>query len=77
MKLTVRVKPNSRSTIVDGLDDGSYRVAVAVPPEKGRANAAVISALAEHFRVPKSSVAILAGHTARTKIVEIVGVSQT
>ncbi|MBI4023104.1 DUF167 domain-containing protein [Candidatus Berkelbacteria bacterium] len=72
MKLTVRVRPGSRFTLVEELDDGSYRVAVTAPPERGKANAAVTAALAEHFQVPKSSVQILAGHAAWTKIVEIV-----
>ncbi|MBI4032496.1 DUF167 domain-containing protein [Candidatus Berkelbacteria bacterium] len=77
MKLTVRVKPNSRFTSVEELEDGSYRVAVTVPPERGKANGAVIDALATHFDVPKSSVEILAGHAVRTKIIEIVGQPQS
>jgi len=72
MKFTVRVKPNSRTTSVEKLDDDSYRVSVLAPPEKGKANIATVSALADYFHVPKSQIAILAGHTAHTKIVEVI-----
>ena len=73
MKLTVRVKPNARMVEVTELADGSYRVSVIATPERGRANRAVVEALAEHFHVAPSHVVILAGHTARTKIVEVRG----
>lgn len=72
MKLTVRVRPGSRQTSVEKLDDGSYRVHVVAPPEKGKANIALIAALADHFGVPQRSVQILAGHAAHTKIIEVV-----
>lgn len=71
MKYTVRVKPNARASTVELLEDGSYRVAVKETPEKGKANVAVIKALAAYFDVPKSRVQILAGHAARTKIISI------
>ncbi len=71
MIYTVRVKPKSRVTVVEELADGSLQVRVTAVPEKGQANRAVVAALAEHFDVPRSAVEILAGHAAKTKIVEI------
>jgi len=44
---------------------------VAAPAEGGRANAAVIEALAEHFGVPRRAVTIRHGLTARSKLVDI------
>jgi len=41
------------------------------PAEGGRANAAVIEALAKHFSVPKRAVTILQGVTSRSKLVEV------
>ncbi|MBI2589553.1 DUF167 domain-containing protein [Candidatus Berkelbacteria bacterium] len=76
MKLTVRVKPGSRANSVEELPDGSYRVAVTALPEKGQANRALIELLAHHFKVPKFAVRILAGQSARTKVVEIVNVDK-
>ncbi len=71
MKITVVVKPNTRQEKVEQLPDGSYRVAVNAPSQEGKANAAVIAALAEFFSIPKSSIVILHGHHGRRKIVEI------
>lgn len=76
MIYTVRVKPKSRFTAVEELADGSLVVLVTAVAEKGAANRALVAALADHFGVPKSAVEILAGHAARTKIVEIRGQRQ-
>lgn len=71
MRLTIRVKPNARTARVEQLDDGSYKVSVTAVADKGKANLAVITALAEHFNVPPSAVEIITGQTSRTKIVQI------
>jgi len=46
-------------------------VKVTAPPEKGKANEAVIKILADYFSVPKSSVNIVGGKSTRTKIIDI------
>jgi uncharacterized protein len=40
-------------------------------PDKGKANAAVIALLAKTLGLPKSSIAVTAGHTARLKTIRI------
>jgi len=65
------VIPKAKETGVEQLPDGSLRVRVSAPAEAGRANAAAIEALAEHFGVPKRSVTILQGATRRTKLIDI------
>lgn len=71
MRISITVKPNARHEKVELLPDGSYRVAVNAPPTEGKANDAVIAALAKFFRVPRSHVAILHGQSGRKKLVEI------
>lgn len=71
MKLTITVKPNARHAIVTRIDAKNYRVAVQAPAHDGRANAAVIEALADFFDCPKSHITILHGHTGRLKVVEV------
>lgn len=51
----------------------ALKVAVTVPPEKGKANAAVVALLAESWRLPKSAFAIVKGETARNKTVSVAG----
>lgn len=72
MKISVKVVPRAKKPGVEKLADGSWRVAVSAPAESGKANAAVVDALAKHFDVPKSSIQILRGETSRLKLIEIV-----
>jgi len=72
MKIFVRVKPNAKNEVVSKIDETHFDVLVKEPPVGGRANRAVMRALASHFGVPLFCVKILAGHTARNKIIEIV-----
>ena len=74
MRIIVTVIPRARRPYVEPLEDGGLRVAVTAPPHEGRANAAVIAALAEHFHIPRSRVRILRGGTSRRKVVEIIGI---
>lgn len=71
MILSVKVFPNSKKNEVKETGENSLAARLNAPPEKGKANAKLIEALAEHFGVPKSSVKILRGHKTRNKTVEI------
>lgn len=71
MKIFVKVKPNSKEESIKKLSDTNFEICVKEPPVKGKANAAIIKALAKRFGVPVSSVNIIIGHTSRQKIVEI------
>jgi hypothetical protein len=53
----------------------SLKVAVNAPPEKGKANEAVVELLAQFFGVAVSSVTIQSGHTQPRKTVVIEGLS--
>jgi uncharacterized protein YggU (UPF0235/DUF167 family) len=44
---------------------------VAAPPERGRANEALVQLLATVLEVPRSSVRVVAGQTGRAKVVEV------
>lgn len=66
--VTVRVKPGSRKgPLVEADDDGHLTVYVREPAVDGKANAAVLRVLAEHFGVPRSRVELASGATARIK----------
>jgi uncharacterized protein YggU (UPF0235/DUF167 family) len=55
-------------------DDPALVVRVHPPAADGRANAAVVAALAEAFGVRRDAVRIVTGATSRTKLVEVDGV---
>ena len=71
----IRVKPGASRTRVGGAygDPPALIVAVTEPAVDGRANEAVLRALAEALDVPRSTLEIVSGHTARTKLVRIEG----
>lgn len=72
MKITVRVKPNARVERVEKLDEHRYTVSVKAPPVEGRANEAVIAALAAHFGIAKRRIRLVSGRVGRQKVFEVV-----
>lgn len=75
MQIKLRVTPNARQEriIEEHAPDGAllYKVYVTVVPEDGKANKAVIKAMAKYLGVPKSSITIIKGETARDKVLRI------
>jgi len=89
MRIFVKVKPNAKQESVerivqptlglaeegDGKNLVEYRVSVKEPPVGGKANEAVVKALAEYFDVSKSMVSLVSGSSVKRKVFEILGVS--
>ncbi|SCB60304.1 hypothetical protein GA0061105_110107 [Rhizobium aethiopicum] len=78
LRLAVRLTPNGGRDAIDGIEaDGEgethLKARVTSVPEKGKANKALILLVAESLRIPKSSVSLVSGETARKKILRIDG----
>lgn len=71
MKIEVSVKAGAKKTGVEKQTDGFYIVTVKEPAREGKANEAVVKALAEYFDIPKSAVTLIRGSSARRKLFEI------
>ena len=71
MRLQIRVTPHAKKPGLETAWDGTLMVKVREPAEDGRANDAVIEALAGHFGVAKRAVTIVHGHSSRRKLVEV------
>ena len=71
MKLTVKVKPNSRKNEVKRAEDGTLTIFVTDPPREGKANEKLIELLSEFLGKPKRCISIVAGFKSKSKIVEI------
>jgi uncharacterized protein (TIGR00251 family) len=71
MRLNVRVIPKSSMKLVQAEIDGSLKVKLTAPPEKGKANKELIEVLAAHYKIHKSKVKIVKGATSKDKVVEI------
>ena len=73
----VQVAPRSSRSEIVGEHNGALRVRLAAPPVDGAANEELIHVLAKAFKVSRSAVTILSGHSARLKQVSIEGVSDS
>lgn len=65
--LVVRAQPGASRNEVRGLHDGVLKVSVTQNAEKGKANAALRTQLAESLRLKKSQVQLISGQTATQK----------
>ena len=73
--LTVKAVPRASKSEVVGADADWLRVRVKAPPVDGKANEALVKFFAEFFGVPKGSVSIVSGDTARLKRIRINGLA--
>jgi uncharacterized protein (TIGR00251 family) len=74
-ELRVRLTPRGGRDAVTGFKDGVVQARVAAPPVDGQANAALVKLLAKALGVPRSTVGVVRGQTAREKVVRVDGLS--
>jgi uncharacterized protein len=72
-RLRLRVSPGARHPGVVGRFGSAWRVRVAAPPERGKANDAVVRLLAGALSVAPGDVEVISGYAARDKIVIVAG----
>lgn len=75
VRLRLRVAPGAARSAVVGRHGDAWKVRVAAPAERGRANDAVVTLLAESLHVTRPDVRVVAGLTARDKVVELSGLT--
>jgi uncharacterized protein (TIGR00251 family) len=73
IRIRLRVSPGASRSEVVGRHGDAWKVRVRAAPERGRANAAVLALLAKTLDLPRGSLALVAGHADRDKIVELDG----
>ncbi len=71
--LRVAARPGASRSAVQGEHNGALKVAVQAPPEKGKANKALLAFLAKSLGLKKSQLDLAAGHTSREKTVAVTG----
>ena len=69
--LQIKVKPNSRASVLEQAADGTWVARVKAPPVDGKANAELVELVAAHFGCRKSAVVIRSGASGRLKLVRI------
>lgn len=76
MKIQVVVHPSAKNPRVEKDLLNTLHIYVKEPPLEGKANKAVIAALAEYFQVSKSEVRLLSGLKSKQKLFEVTSISQ-
>jgi uncharacterized protein len=71
MHLTVVAKAKKKQEKVIQISSNTYSVSVKEPPVEGRANDAIIKALAKYFSISPSQITLISGHTAKIKVFEV------
>jgi hypothetical protein len=76
LSFRLRLTPKGGRDAIDGWTRGAdgaehLKARVAVPPEDGKANAALVALLSRSLGIAKSAVRIASGETARLKTIEI------
>ncbi len=71
VRLQVQIRPRAAHDRVVGRQGDVVKVHVQAPPVAGAANAALVDLLAEVLGVPRRTIRIVHGASARHKLVEI------
>jgi uncharacterized protein (TIGR00251 family) len=72
-RISVTISPGASRSELVGRHGNGWRARIAAPPERGRANDALCNLLAAALSVPRNSVHVVAGQSARAKVLEIDG----
>lgn len=75
VELLVKVVPGASRSAILGRWNDALRVAVAAPPERGKANRAVTELLSGALGAARGNVEVIAGHTSALKRVLVRGVA--
>ena len=69
--IRIKVKPNSRASLLEQREDGTWLAHIKSPPVDGKANEELIALVAKHFGCRKSGVSIKSGASSRTKLIQV------
>lgn len=71
MKISLKVKANSRQEKIEKVSERQFLVWVNDPAKDGKANKAVIELLSAYFSIAKSRIVILRGEKNKNKLISI------
>ena len=71
MKIFVKANPSAREERIKKVDEINFIVSVKEPPRDGKANKAIIKALADYFNISPSCVNLISGFSSKHKVFEV------
>jgi uncharacterized protein YggU (UPF0235/DUF167 family) len=72
MRIIVIAKARAKETKIKQIDPTTYEISVREVPAKGKANNAIIKALAVHLKIAPSRLHIKRGQTSKKKFIEVI-----
>jgi uncharacterized protein (TIGR00251 family) len=69
--IQIKVKPNSRRSLLEQNEDGTWLAQIKSPPVDGKANDELIGLVAKQFGCRRSEVSIKSGGSSRLKLIQI------
>jgi uncharacterized protein len=75
-RISVKVQPNAGRNEVVGQTGGAWKIKVAAPPDKGKANKELVDFLSDRLGIKKAQISILRGETSHNKVIEIEGLEE-
>lgn len=71
MRVFVRAKAGAKKEFVEKIDTIHYTIAVRAAPQNGKANEAIIRALADYLGIAIARISLVAGATNKNKVFNI------
>ena len=69
--IQIKVKSNSRASLLEQNEDGTWLAQIKSPPVDGKANEELIGLVAKQFGCRKAEVSIKSGGSSRIKLIQI------
>jgi uncharacterized protein (TIGR00251 family) len=76
LRLLITITPFASTSEVVGRQGEGWKIRVATPPERGRANKELLALLSDELGVPRAALRVVSGHTARRKVLEVEGLTE-
>jgi uncharacterized protein len=76
VNLSVKVQPGAGRNAVVGRINGIWKIKIAAPPDKGKANKELVDFLSGLLNIRKDQINILKGQTSHNKIITVAGLDE-
>ena len=74
--IKVSVRPGASRNEVTGMSGDSFKIKIAAPPVKGKANKELINYLSDLLGIKRDYIEITGGQTNRSKMLSVFGLSK-
>ena len=76
VKISIKVQPNAARNQVIGRTNEIWRINIAAPPDKGKANKRLVEFLSGVLQIRKDHIFIVKGLASHHKIIAVEGLTQ-